>query len=117
MVEGLKWINISLRFVLELLGLFIYGFWGYKLGESGVMKWGLALGIPIFVAFIWGLLGSPKANYRLPEISRIMLELPVFLLPGAILIGLGYTGIGWGFCMIVIINRIILFFTDSGIAV
>ncbi|MBY0122762.1 YrdB family protein [Bacillus sp. S/N-304-OC-R1] len=117
LLEGLKLINIGLRFGLELLGLFIFGYWGFKMGDTLVMKWCLACGTPIIVAVIWGLFGSPQASYQLSGISHLMLEILIFLLPCVLLLSLGYAGLGLIYGIMAVVNRVILYIGDMRIAV
>ena len=109
LIESLKLVNVILRFLLELFGLFIYGYWGYKIGATVVMKWGLATGIPLIIAMVWGLFGSPKAAFSLSGFPHLLLEIGIFLIPIALLISLGKVQLAWFYGVIVIVNRILMY--------
>ncbi|MGE7767809.1 YrdB family protein [Peribacillus sp. NPDC096540] len=31
-------VNLSVRFLLEIFALAVYGYWGFKVGNTGIMK-------------------------------------------------------------------------------
>jgi hypothetical protein len=47
MVEILKIINIGLSFILELVMLAAFGYWGFYGDKSTLLKWALGIGIPV----------------------------------------------------------------------
>ncbi|WNS75776.1 YrdB family protein [Bacillus sp. DTU_2020_1000418_1_SI_GHA_SEK_038] len=108
-LESLKLVNVILRFLLELIGLTVYGYWGYKLGTTAIMRWGLAAGIPFMIAVVWGLFGSPKATFQLSGLSHLLLEACIFLVPAVLLINLGKVQLAWFYGIIVIVNRILMY--------
>ena len=109
LLESIKLVNVILRFLLELFGLYIYGYWGYKMGTTAIIKWGLAAGIPVMIALVWGLFGSPKATFQLSGLSHLLLEICIFLLPVALLINLGKVQLAGFYGIIVIVNRILMY--------
>jgi uncharacterized membrane protein len=54
------------------------GYWGFQSQDNTLLKILLGIGLPLIAAVIWGLFVSPKAQYRLPEIGRLALEIAVF---------------------------------------
>ncbi|QTD39670.1 YrdB family protein [Sporosarcina sp. Te-1] len=100
--------NVLLRFLLELFGLALYGYAGYKLGTTPTMKVALSIGFPVSIAVIWGLFGSPQATVQLPASLHAILEGIVFLTPVAFLLFLGKGALGWGYGFLVIVNRIFI---------
>ncbi|GKV54922.1 hypothetical protein NCCP2222_08690 [Sporosarcina sp. NCCP-2222] len=100
--------NIMLRFLLELLGLAIYGYAGYKLGTTPMIKFGLSIGLPFSIAVIWGLFGSPQAAVQLPASLHAVLEGVVFLTPAVLLLFIGKGALGWGYGVLVVVNRIFI---------
>ncbi|MCG3086829.1 YrdB family protein [Sporosarcina cyprini] len=105
---GLQTINIMLRFLLELFGLAIYGYAGYKLGATPMMKIGLSIGLPFSVAVIWGLFGSPQAAVQVPASLHAVLEGIIFLTPAVLLLFIGKGVLGWGYGLLVVVNRIFI---------
>ncbi|MEH7346392.1 YrdB family protein [Bacillus sp. JJ1532] len=113
LLESIKVVNIILRFLLELFGLSVYGYWGYKMGTTSIMRWGLAAGIPIMIALVWGLFGSPKATFQLSGISHLLLEIGIFLIPVVLLISLGKVQLAWVYGIIVVVNRILMYLWEQ----
>ena len=77
-------INLAVRFILEIAGLVALGRWGWNQGE-GILRYALALGIPILAAVLWGTFAVPddpsrsgKAPVPVPGSVRLMLELAFF---------------------------------------
>lgn len=70
-------VNAAVRFLLELAALVVFGYWGYSLGSTQVASVGLGIGVPLGVAVVWALFGSPAAPYRLGHPWRLLLELAV----------------------------------------
>jgi hypothetical protein len=84
-VEALKGINLGLRFLIEISALVIFGYWGFRVSQGTFMKYLLGIGIPLLVAVIWGMFGSPKAPYGLTGIPYLLLEIIIFGLPAVAL--------------------------------
>lgn len=109
----LQTINLAVRFFLEICALFVAGYWGFKTGSSGWMKGLLGIGIPLVLAVLWGLMGSPKAPIQLAVPFRFFLEAVVFGLPLLFLISLGKINFAWIYGVIVVINRILMWVWDQ----
>jgi hypothetical protein len=77
----MKWFNLTLRFLLELAGLFALGYWGWTQHE-GLLRVLLALGLPLLAALLWGMFrvdNDPgKAPVRVPGWLRLLLETAYF---------------------------------------
>jgi hypothetical protein len=61
--------NLALAFGLELVALGALGWWGARFGESTVMKFVLAIGIPAVAAVLWALFAAPEATYSIPALA------------------------------------------------
>jgi Protein of unknown function (DUF2568) len=74
-------LNLVLRFVLEMLGLYALGYWGWT-QHSGVLKFLLAIGLPLLAAVLWGTFRVPndpgKAPVPVTGIVRLLLEAAYF---------------------------------------
>lgn len=77
-------LNLALRFLLEIAGLVAMGYWGWAQG-GGVLRYVLALGVPLVAAFCWGAFRVPGeapasggAPVAVPGPVRLLLELAVF---------------------------------------
>ncbi|MCM3765052.1 YrdB family protein [Neobacillus niacini] len=84
-MELIKALNLGLRFLIEILALVIYGYWGFHVSKGTVMKYLLGIGTPLLVAVIWGMFGSPKAPYGLTGTPYLLFELIIFGLPAVAL--------------------------------
>ena len=51
-------LNLALRFLLELVGLFAYGYWGWT-QHTGLARWAWTLGLPVIAALAWGTFRVP----------------------------------------------------------
>lgn len=103
-MEGLKWANLALTFLLELAALAALGYWGYTVGEGTLAKLGLAIGLPLVTAVVWGLFLAPKAVYKVPGWLRFLLKTVVFGLAALALVATGHPWLGIAFALIVIAN-------------
>ena len=77
-------INLIIRFLLEISALLSSGMWGWKQSD-GWVRFGLAIGIPIILAAIWGIFAVPddpsrsgKAPIVTPGVIRLAIELVFF---------------------------------------
>src|SRR5262245_34386325 len=103
-MEAIKWANLALTFVLELVALAALGYWGYTVGEGTLAKLGLAIGLPLVTAVVWGLFLAPKAVYTVPAWLRFLLKVAVFGLAALALAATGHPWMGIGFALIVVVN-------------
>jgi hypothetical protein len=56
-------LNLAMRFFLELLVLFISGYWAWET-QSGIEKYILVIILPIAIATIWGVFAVPNDRSR-----------------------------------------------------
>jgi Protein of unknown function (DUF2568) len=90
-------INLSLRFLLELAAIIIFGYWGYSLGGDGTRIL-LAILFPLLFAVLWGVFavkGDPsrsgKTVVQTPGIIRLLLELGLFGAAAWMMLNLDYS--------------------------
>ncbi|WP_261381434.1 YrdB family protein [Paenibacillus cremeus] len=77
-------------FLLELVAIFAYGYWGYHIQAGMSLKIILAIALPLFITILWGVFLSPKAS--LPIFSyrvRTALKLIVFVVASIALYATG----------------------------
>lgn len=106
-------INLATRFFLELLALIAtgYGFWA--MGQ-GLIRYLLAIGVPLLMAFLWGTFRTPNephhpvhATRPIPGWARLVLEAVVF---GGGAWGLFSTGLltaAWIYTLVVLIHYVL----------
>ena len=77
-------LNLGLRFILELVALYAFGFWGWTQHE-GLMRYLLVAGLPLLAATLWGTFRIPedasangKAPVPVPGWVRLLLEVIFF---------------------------------------
>ena len=81
---GSHLINLTLRFLLEISALVSVSIWGWTKSD-GWLRFVLAIGIPIILAFVWGVFTVPndpsrsgKAPIVTPGVIRFIIELGIF---------------------------------------
>src|SRR5690348_15674728 len=78
-------INLAGRFLLEMVMLTSFGFWGWQAGHSLMLSLLLAAGLPLVAAILWGVFAVPgdrsrsgKAPVPVAGPFRLILELLLF---------------------------------------
>jgi hypothetical protein len=103
-------INLAVRFLLELIMLFVLYLWGWHLG-AGWLQYVYAILFPVAAATLWGIFriqNDPKpAPVETSGIVRLLLELGLFALTVSGLRDLGYSTAGWIIAAIVIIHYLV----------
>src|SRR6266508_2213622 len=107
---GQNLINLALRFFLELAALYFIGYWGWT-QHAGVLRYLLAIGLPLLAAIIWGVFrvpgdgGAPRV--RVSGIVRLLIEAGFLGFATWGLLDAGATTTGWIFGGITLLNYII----------
>jgi hypothetical protein len=106
-------INLAVRFILEIIGLVALGWWGWNQGE-GIVRFVLALGIPLLAAVLWGTFAVPndpsrsaEARVPVPGIVRLLLELAFFISATWALFATNLTTLGWIFGIAALIHYVL----------
>ena len=102
-------VNAGVRFVLELGALVALGYWGYRNGQGQLVKFGVGFGIPLVIAIVWGLVGSPAAPHRLDQPWRGLLEVTVLGSAVVALYATDHLLIAVGFCVVAASNTALLY--------
>ncbi len=84
--RSMKNLNLAFRFILEMLVLLALFLLGMSLSDSLAIQLILALGMPLAVMVVWGLLVAPKASRRLDDPLRLVVELVIWF-AGALAFG------------------------------
>ena len=89
-------VNLAVRFLLELSALFSMGLWGWKQSD-GLLKFFLAVGIPLIAAALWGVFAVPNDPSRsgsapvpTPGVIRLTIELIFFAFAAWAFLDIGY---------------------------
>ena len=74
-------VNLVVRFVLELVVLYALFRWGWTTNQ-GVLRWLLAVGLPLIAAAAWGVFRVPNDGgapvVQVPGLVRLALEFVYF---------------------------------------
>lgn len=73
-----KAINLVVRFVLEIVVLVALAWWGFSASGDLVVRLIAGLGAPLAVMAVWATFVSPRAPRRLPDPTRLGVEVAVF---------------------------------------
>lgn len=107
-MELIKLVNLGIRFLLELCLLVIFGYWGFRTGENGLMKILLGFGAPIVTAVVWAMLLAPNSATRLHEPWLFLLEIAILGLAIWVLYHTGRISLAVAFGAIYILNKILM---------
>jgi hypothetical protein len=99
--------NLTIRFLLELCMLAAFAYWGQE-AAGGAAGWALGAGSALAAAVVWGLLIAPKAQRRLPEPRRMLLEAVLFGLAALALVAAGEALLGVALFAAFAVNRALL---------
>ncbi|WP_134703435.1 YrdB family protein [Ammoniphilus sp. YIM 78166] len=100
--------NIALRFAIELVALGIYGYWAAQIGSTWFSKFLWGLNVPLGIALLWGVFGSPKAMVLLSGGLHMVLELMVFGLPALLLWTVAKPNWAIGYGVVVMLNKVLM---------
>jgi Protein of unknown function (DUF2568) len=103
MHELWRWGNLGLAFLVELAGLAIFAYWGWKTGNSTTTRLLFAIGLPAVAAVLWGLFAAPTATYGNPVLTAIV-KVAFFGLAGLALWSLDHRVLGVTFVVVVAAN-------------
>ena len=94
-------LNHAFRFLLELITLFSFGYWGWTQHE-GIFRIIWMIALPVIAAILWGTFAVPndpsrsgKAPIPTPGFLRLLLELVFFALGVWCLFNAGQPTWGW----------------------
>ena len=102
--------NDILRFLLEIVSLIIYGYWGF-IQDIVPLNYVLMIALPVIVAIVWGVFRVPddpsssgNGPIVVPGIVRLLLELAIFVCASVLLYISGLILIAIVFIIVVIIH-------------
>lgn len=105
----IQYSNLVLRFILEMLALVAFGYWGFMIGRGMIEKIGIGIGAPLLAALVWGMFCSPGAPMPVSGLLRLILELTIFGLATAALYTSGHPTMAIIFGLTVVINRFLMY--------
>jgi hypothetical protein len=103
-------LNLTLRFVLEMVALVAIGYGGWHAAE-GFVRYLLAFGLPLLAAFLWGSFRPPNEPHHpahntiaVPGWVRLLIEALVFGGGAWGLFSTGATTWAWVYIVVVIVH-------------
>lgn len=106
-------INLGFRFLLEMVALVNYGYWGWNFSNSA-LRYLLVLVLPLVAAIIWGtftVLDDPSRSGKAPVpisgILRLILEIVFFILAAYALFSSGKESLTWIFAGAVLVHYLL----------
>lgn len=78
MLQTVRWLDLTVVFLLELCALVAFGYWGVHAGSGPVGKFLLGAGAPLAMAVVWGTFAAPRAKVRLRPVTRLAVKTLVF---------------------------------------
>jgi hypothetical protein len=107
MHEIWRWSNLGLAFLVELVGLAVFAWWGWRAGGSTAISLLLAIGLPVIAAVVWGLFAAPTANYGNVAVT-VVVKVAFFGLATLALWSLDHRILAATFALIVAANFIVI---------
>ena len=92
-MQALASLNLVLAFALEIAMLAAFAYFGFRVTDHTLVRWVLAVALPLVAAGLWGAILAPKAVHRLPMVPGILLSLGLFLLAALALYCSGQPGL------------------------
>lgn len=90
MADVLKWTNLTVVFLVELVMLVNFAIWGFSLHVQPVVKALAGIGLPVAVIIVWSMFFAPKASMPLGEPWNTLGELTLFISSAAALYAAGH---------------------------
>lgn len=72
-------------FVIELIMIGAFAYFGFQKGNSTLIKYLLAIILPVFVVLLWGYFAAPKSLHRLEMPYLVIFRLALFLVASYLL--------------------------------
>jgi hypothetical protein len=107
MYEIWRWSNLGLAFLVELVGLAVFAWWGWNASSNLAFRLVLAIGLPVIAAVLWGLFAAPTASYGNPVITTVV-KVAFFGLAGLAVWTLDHQVLGTAFVLVVAANFVVI---------
>jgi hypothetical protein len=102
----MKHINQLFVFIMELAMLASFGFSGFHMAKTIIVKYLLGIAFPIAVAIVWGIFEAPRSSHRLPQPYRFLLAIALFMSAAFLLYKTGYSKTAITFAIAAIVTQI-----------
>ena len=105
----LRGINLALAFLLELVALGAFAYWGFTATDSTVLNLVLAIGLTIVAIVLWGIFAAPKSARRLRGGALIAFKVVFFALACVALFAASSPTLGVIFGVLVAVNLVLAY--------
>lgn len=106
----LKSANLALAFLLELVALGAFAYFGFTATDSTILNILLGIGLPIVAIVLWGVFAAPKAPRRLQDGALILFKVIFFALASAALVAANSVTLGVGLAIVAAVNLVLVVF-------
>jgi hypothetical protein len=96
--------NLGLAFLLELVAIAAFAYWGFNATDSTILKIVLGLGSAIVAIVLWGIFAAPQSERRLKGTALLIFKVIVFALAALALIAAGSGTLGVIFAVVCAVN-------------
>ena len=107
-MSALKNANLGLAFLLELVAIAAFAYWGWNASDSTLVKIVLGLGTPILAIVLWGIFAAPRSSRRLQGTAYLIFKVVFFALAILALFAADSIPLGTLFAVVFVINTILL---------
>ncbi len=105
----LKIANLGVAFLLELVAIASFAYWGFTLTDSTIVNIVVGLGAPLLMITLWRFFAAPKSERRLRGIAYLIFKVTVFALAILALIMAGSVTLGLIFALVFVINTMLAY--------
>jgi hypothetical protein len=106
---ALKTANLALAFLLELVAIGAFAYFGFTAGGSTIINIVLGIGLAVVSIVLWGIFAAPKSTRRLKGTALLVFKLVFFALAALALFAAGSTTLAVVFAALVMINLILAY--------
>ena len=108
--------NLALAFLLELVAIASFAYWGFNASDSTVLKIVLGVGTPIVAIVLWGVFAAPRSERRLQGSAYLVFKVIFFALAILALIAAGSVTLGLIFALVFVANTILAYLWHQELA-
>ena len=108
-MSALKAANLGLAFLLELVALASFAFWGFTATDTTTLNVVLGIGVPIVAIVLWGFFAAPQSERRLRGTPYLIFKLAFFTLAIVALYLAGSTTLALIFAVVFALNTALIY--------